>query len=258
MGREQIVRKLRTGERVQEDSRVEVSFFEFVDDFVRVFFRDIVVLKLHECFCRFDHGSVATLAGLLSVTFFKMQLAFEHDAFGGRHCEFVLGDDLAGALALADVTKTVLPRVGPVGKEVRIGFVIRRVLSQVIEDLSNFRFTDAADELGKTFVGLTFTQIEVGNEVQGIRDALRRYGNNGQTVRAGVLFPLATENDLKVRNLESLQRAADSIEADIGHVVLAATVEAAADLNVHVLNRLIQLYTFGNQTISKFRSEAAR
>ena len=72
------------------------------------------------------------------------------------------------------------------------------------------------------------------------------------------MFPFAAEDNLKVRNRIARHLAADTVEAQIGDVVLATAVEAAANLDVQVLNALIELVIFLFQPLAKLGSETSR
>jgi hypothetical protein len=59
-------------------------------------------------------------------------------------------------------------------------------------------------------------------------------------VAPGVLRPLPAQDDLEVGHRASLDLAAVAVEADVGDVMLTAAVEAAADLDLQVLDGLRQ------------------
>src|SRR5207245_9698237 len=48
------------------------------------------------------------------------------------------------------------------------------------------------------------------------------------------------------------------VKADFGHMMLSATVEAAADLDVQVLHRLIQLKALLRQPLAQLACQSAR
>ena len=80
----------------------------------------------------------------------------------------------------------------------------------------------------------------------------------GQAVRAGVVAPLAAEHDLEVRHLVAADVAADAVEAEVGDVVLAAGVEAAADLDVQAFDGGVELEALRRQPVAQLAGQAAR
>ena len=68
------------------------------------------------------------------------------------------------------------------------------------------------------------------------------------------MVPLAPQNHLKVRHGIARHFAADTIKSQVRHMVLSATVEAAADFDVQILDGLIQLKVLFGQSL---RSSAA-
>ena len=91
-----------------------------------------------------------------------------------------------------------------------------------------------------------------------MRNVFGRDRHNGQAVRAGVALPLSSQNHLEVRNGVAGHLAADAVETEVGHVVLAATVEAAADLDVQVLHRRVHGKTLLGEPVAQFRRQASR
>ena len=72
------------------------------------------------------------------------------------------------------------------------------------------------------------------------------------------MFPFAAQNHLEVRDRVSRHFAADAVETQVGHVMLAATIEAAADLDVQFHDGLVQLKTFLAKPLAQFRRQPAR
>ena len=64
--------------------------------------------------------------------------------------------------------------------------------------------------------------------------------------------------DLEVGNRVSPNFTAYAVKAQIRYVMLPATVEAAADLNVQILNGLIELETFLRQMLPQYRCQSTR
>ena len=175
---------------------------------------------------------------------------------GNRELE--RGDHLAGALALADVAGAVFPRVGPVRVERGIRVVLRRVALEIVEYLANLGLADPTDELRKPFVLLPHAQVEVRDAIQGVGNPLRGNGHDRQSIRTRIFFPLSTEDDLKVRHLVAIDDAGHAVKPNVGHVVLPATIEAAADLDVQVLDGLIHLKALLGQARHQFGGQPAR
>ena len=61
-----------------------------------------------------------------------------------------------------------------------------------------------------------------------------------------------------MRHGVSPELAADAIEAEVGHVMLAATIEAPTDFDVQTLYRLVHLEAFLGQPGAQFGGQAAR
>ena len=68
-----------------------------------------------------------------------MQTRFEDEPLGRDQFEFVAGDDLARALADADVANAVLPRIAPVGIKTWIGVVCRQIFGQGLAHVADFQ-----------------------------------------------------------------------------------------------------------------------
>ena len=75
----------------------------------------------------------------------------------------------------------------------------------------------------------------LGQALDDLGHALRRHGADGQAVGAAVVRPLPADDELEVRHAAAADVAAHAEEAEVGDVVLAARVEAAARLDVQVL-----------------------
>ncbi len=70
--------------------------------------------------------------------------------------------------------------------------------------------------------------------------------------------PLAADDQLEVRHASSSDVAADAEEAEIGDVVLAARVEAAARLDVQVLGVRVPVEARRPQVLGQLRSQGPR
>ena len=77
----------------------------------------------------------------------QVNLGSEDDPFCGSHLKFVLGDHFTRTFTLADISNAVLPGVGPIGIEIRINLVFRRILCEVLQNLSNLCLANALHEL---------------------------------------------------------------------------------------------------------------
>ncbi len=70
--------------------------------------------------------------------------------------------------------------------------------------------------------------------VDELRDTLRGHGANGETVSGTIVLPLTAHEDAEVRHSRPTDLARDTVEADVGEVMLAAGIEAAGHLEVQV------------------------
>ncbi len=111
--------------------------------------------------------------------------------------------------------------------------------SEVVDHLLARGLADARDEVMERLGRFTLREIAARDPVDRLGDALRRYRADRQAIGASVVLPLAAEHDLKMRHGVSILVAAYSIEAEVGDMVLAAGVEAAADLDVQSADGLV-------------------
>ena len=70
--------------------------------------------------------------------------------------------------------------------------------------------------------------------------------------------PLASQNHLKMGYGVTTNLSTHSIKPQVGDVMLATTVEAAADLDVQILDGLIHLRTLVGQPALEFGSQPPR
>ena len=105
--------------------------------------------------------------------------------------------------------------------------------------IGNLDLANSLHELGEPLIRLALLHVEVRNPIERGGHAFRGNRHDRQAVSAGVLFPLTAQYDLEVRHFKAFHGATDTIKPDVGHVVLAAAIEAAADLDVQILDRLI-------------------
>ena len=80
----------------------------------------------------------------------------------------------------------------------------------------------------------------------------------GKPVGARIVLPLAPEDDLEMRNLAIADVDRHSIEAQIRDVMLAARIEATADLDPQILDGFIQIEGLCGQPRAKLAGETAR
>ena len=133
--------------------------------------------------------------------------------------------------------------------------MLGKILRQFVEYLANLRLADALHEVCEAFVLLPHPQIKICEALDSVGDSLGGDCYDRQPVRTGVLFPLPADDNLKVWNLVTVDGTADTVETDIANVVLSATIEATADLNVQILDRLVHLKALLGQTGSQLGSQ---
>ena len=104
----------------------------------------------------------------------------------------------------------------------------------------------------------SFCNVAGREPIHDFGNALRRHGADGETVRARVVLPLAAQHHLEMRHRVSVLHAAHAVEAEIADVMLAAGIEAAADLDVQSANSLIHLGAALEQAAAKLARETAR
>ena len=102
---------------------------------------------------------------------------------------------------------------------------------EIREHLLEFTFSDPRNELLKRFSALTFAREAGRNAVHDFRCALGWDCTDGQSICAAILFPFPAEDELEMRDRVAANHAVDAVKADVRNVMLAAGVEAAADLD---------------------------
>src|SRR5512145_643269 len=120
---------------------------------------------------------------------------------------------------------------------------------QVIQHLFDLELANPLDKGLKAFLFLTLRHIPARESLHHLRDALRRDRAHGQTIRAGIVRPLATQHNLKVRYGITSRMAAHTVKPEIGNVMLSAGIEATADLDAQVLDSLIQCVTLFRESL---------
>src|SRR6185503_16292044 len=99
--------------------------------------------------------------------------------------------------------------------------------------------TDSRDEFVKRLSRCPLFQIAIRDAIDRLGNAFRRHRADRETVRSGVIGPLASQDHLEMWHCVSVLVPADTVEAQIGDMMLAAGIEAAADLDVESADSLI-------------------
>ena len=131
-------------------------------------------------------------------------------------------------------------------------------MRQIFQRCFQFHFADALDEILEAFAGRAAGDVLFGEARDHFRNILRRNRHDRQAVRTAVVLPLAAQHHLKMRNGEAADLAADAVETKIGHVMLAAAIEAAADFDVQVLHGFVELEAFLGERFVQLARQAAR
>src|SRR5918994_4798292 len=104
---------------------------------------------------------------------------------GGQH-ELRLADDFAGTFADSHVHESKFARVAPVAVIGTIDFV-RRNFCQMFEQSLDFFLADATDEILETLALEAPAEVISGNRQHRLRNLLRGYRADGNSVFAGVV-----------------------------------------------------------------------
>ena len=204
-----------------------------------------------------QHRFVGSLTGILSFTAFEQQLSLEDLSFRRRQIELNRGNYLASAFSDADVINAVFTRIPPIA-EIEAILAIGRHAREILNQLSHLSFPNAFDELLKAFTSFTAHHISFADAFHQIGNILGRNGYHRESVRSCVVRPFSAEHYLKMRHRISRHFATHAIETKIGNMVLPATVETAADLDVKTLNGLIQLHALCSKPRAQLRCQPAR
>ena len=190
-----------------------------------------------ERFRRGQHRFVGLVVGLLILAVLKEQLRFKRGTLGIAETEVGGADHLTGALAHAHVADAVCPRVAPIGVERRV-LRVRRNRRQILD--ASPSAPSCPTRLHQSWNTSSPCRSATNRSVMrvdDIRDRLRRDRPDRQAVEAAVLQPLAAEHHLEVGDGVPVDIAAISVETQVRNVVLAATVEAPADLDPQAADR---------------------
>src|SRR6266853_5816164 len=116
---------------------------------------------------------------------------------------------------------------------------MRRNGGELLDHLLALGFSDAFDETLKSFARQTIRPVPAGDSIHGLRNSFGRHRADGETVGARIVGPLAAQQNLKMGDCVAVLIPADAVEAQIGDVVLATGIEAAADLDTESAKRFI-------------------
>ena len=256
VGVEEVVRELRPGERIVEETGVVEARLELADD-LRGVVADVDVLDLGHRLRRLQHRAQRLGRGRLRLAALEVVERLERDALARRQTELDQRHHLAGAFADADVADGVLARIAPVrvvGAIVGVG----GNASEVLEQLAHASLADASDEGLEALALLALADVQAAQPLDRVGDRLRRHRESGQSIGRGVSLGLPAQDDLEVRHRAIADLAAHPVEADVGDVVLAARVEAARDLDLEVLDRVVELEVASLDAAPQLGGEPAR
>src|SRR5215471_9332533 len=256
LGLEQVFGEFSPGIFVVEKLRVVEPARELRKNLILIF-GDARVLLLHQSLRRAHHGSIGGLRRVLRTAGVQLQLSLEQFALAGGERKLSLAHDLASALADSHVCEGKLPRIAPV-TVIRGVHIVGGNPGEIFQEVLDLFFTDPPNEVLEALALLALAHVIFGDRQYCFRYALRRHGSDGHAVLAGVVMKLAAENDLKVRHLKPLHVAVDAIKPDVGDMVLAARVEAAAYFDAQILHRLIQLQALFTEAITQLPRKPAR
>src|SRR5580658_10731319 len=198
-----------------------------------------------------QHREIGRLPGLLDGALFVRDLGLKYFALGGCEIELHRGHNFARALADAHVAQSIFAGITPITEQRTIGGIGWRA-GEVFKLGFQFDFAYALDEIFEGFASRALRDILRRKTRDDFRNSLRRNRDNRQTVRAAVVGPLAAENHLEVRHRVPCNLAADAVETEIGDVMLSATIEAAADFDMQILDGFVKLDAFLIEPLAQF------
>src|SRR3989338_882105 len=184
-----------------------------------------------------------------------MDLRLEELPLARRQRELRLRNDLPGALANAHIRQGKFSRISPIAIIGRIG-VVGGEPREVVQHGFDLFFADPSDEVLKALTFQPFPYIPIGNPHHDLRYPPGRDGADRQPVSPGVVLPLTAEHHLEVRHGITVDIPADAVKSDIGNVVLAARIEAAAHLNPQIFYRRVELKALLAQAGAKLSRQA--
>src|SRR5690625_6195967 len=151
--------------------------------------------------------------------------------FGIRYLHFKQRNDFALTLADTEIIERERPRITPIRKIIG-SFVDRRRVHEGADQLAKLSLSDARHPALKRLASCLLGGISFGDGVKHVRDCLGRHASDPGTVAAGVLLPLPAEHHRKEGYPGVAHLSSGAVYATRRHVVLAARVEAAADLDL--------------------------
>jgi len=135
---------------------------------------------------------------------------------------------------------------------------VRRHGLQLGDRLRQLLLADAPAEVLEALARLPVRHVARRDPVHDLRDPLRRDRSDREAERPGVVLPLPAEHDLEVRHGVAADLAAVAEESDVGDMVLAAGVEAPADLDAQAADRLVELVRRRGEPLAQLAGESAR
>jgi hypothetical protein len=229
MRSKEVLSKIAADKWIKEEPSIEEITPELKDNAVRFqAVRD--GLPVEQRSRSMQHRLICRLSGPLVLSAIEFQLRFERFAFAVPQLEFNIRDHFAGAFTDTQITDRELSCVCPIRVEGRI-CLMQGNFHQIFQHALALGFTDPLHKRLEGFISISLCHILAGNAVQSLRNSFRRYGANRQAVSAGILRPLAAEDDLEMRDVVFVFVAAHAIETQIGDMVLSTGIEAAADFD---------------------------
>src|SRR5690242_11997623 len=110
--------------------------------------------------------------------------------------------------------------------------------------MPQFCFAAASDEIRESLPFVAAQRIPFHEPLHHLGNALGRNGHNRHAVGTGVMGPLAAEHHLEMWHRIPGDLPAYPIEPNVRHVMLPAAIEAAADLDMQVLDGFVELKAF--------------
>ena len=114
---------------------------------------------------------------------------------------------------------------------------MRKIFQQILQ----LCFAHPLDEILEGLSILSPVCIAIHQARNHLGNVLRRNRHHRHAIRTCVVTPLSSQDHLEVRHRVSGHLSAYAIKSQIGHVMLAATVETAADLDVQILDGFVEL-----------------
>src|SRR4029077_14537772 len=126
---------------------------------------------------------------------------------------------------------------------------------QILQEILDLLFADAPDEILEALVLQALAHVVFRDRQHRLRYPLGWNGANGYSVFPRIVVKFSAKDHLKMRHLEALHVAVDAVKADVGNMMLAAGVKAAANFNAQIFYRLIELQALLTQSIAQLPCE---